>query len=88
MKAVYKLHIDCGRQGALYGAFVAEKSEVESLVTSKEVIYFGEALGKHSDIAGALEEKDFTMITDDPAVVEMFEKFDLEHGYNPFDFIE
>lgn len=87
MKAIYKFEFDCGRQGTLYGTFVEEKEKVDALVKSGTEIEFGEVLGKHSDITGPVEEKDIVFVTDDVAFIELFEKFDLSNGFNPFDYI-
>lgn len=80
-KGVYKFHVDMGRQGELEGIFVAEASEIEEII-GKDV-YFGEVLGKHSDVGGEIEEDEITLITDDPVVVEVFEKHKLRSGINP-----
>lgn len=82
-KALYKLHFDCGRQGILTGLFVQDPSKVKKLVDSKEEIYFGEALGKHSEIIGPLGDVDYTFITDDPKVIKVVEEFELETGIDP-----
>lgn len=88
MKAIYKFHYDCGRQGSLDGIFIADKEKVKKLVDSKQEVYFGEALGKHSEICGSIKEKDLTFVTDDKNIINIFEKFDLVTGYNPFDYID
>ncbi|MDE5507735.1 hypothetical protein KRE40_03595 [Elizabethkingia meningoseptica] len=85
MKAVYKLNFDCGRAGELNGIFIATKKQVEKLVESGIEVYFGEVLGKHSEIYGSIEENEIQMITDESNVVEVIEKYGLENGYNPFD---
>jgi hypothetical protein len=86
MKALYKFHFDCGRNGDLYGLFIEEKEKVESLMESGEVVYFGEVLGKHSEIMGPIEEADLTFVTDDEKVLAVVEHYGLEHGFNPFDY--
>ncbi|MDV4026187.1 hypothetical protein CMT52_17795 [Elizabethkingia anophelis] len=85
MKAVYKLNFDCGRAGELNGIFIATKKQVEKLIESGVEVYFGEVLGKHSEIYGPVEENEIQMITDESNVVEVIEKYGLENGYNPFD---
>lgn len=86
MKAIYRMKLDFGRMGKLTGIFVAEKDEVDSAIGSE--IYFGEVLGKHSEISGPLEEHDISMVTDDQQAVEMFEKYNLKTGYNPLSYIQ
>jgi hypothetical protein len=84
MKAVYKMIFDAGRMGSLSGTFVAEKEHVELLVNDGIRVYFGEKLGKHSEIAGPVDEDEIKMLTDDPEVVLTVERYELESGYNPF----
>jgi hypothetical protein len=87
MKAIYKMHCDCGRMGALTGIFTAEKSDMAELIASEKEVYFGEVLGKHSQIRGPIEEDEITLVSDDPSVVELFESLKMDTGYNPFDYI-
>jgi len=86
MKAIYKMTIDCGRMGNLYGQFIATKEAITELIGNE--IYFGEVLGKHSDVNVHLKKEHFKMVTDDQKVVAMFEKYDFSSGYNPFDYID
>lgn len=87
IKGLYKLHVDCGRQGTLYGVYIANVEDMNKLIEQGTELYFGEVLGKHSEIYGALDEKDFTLVTTDEAVIEMFDKYDLESGFNPFHYL-
>lgn len=86
MKAIYKLYIDCGRMGTLEGVFVAEKEKLNNLIGKH--IYYGEVLGKHSEVYGNLEKEEVTMVTDDENVVKLFETYDLSSGINPFHYID
>ena len=81
MKALYKFHWDCGRQGDVTGLFVEEKENIKNII-GKEV-YFGEILGKHSEVYGIVEKKEITMITDEKVVVDLFVKEKISTGYNP-----
>lgn len=85
-KGLYKFYWDCGRSGKLESIFVADAKEIEN-VFGREV-YFGEVLGKHSEIYGTLEAGDFTLLTEDKSFIELFEKHIGTVGYNPFDYIE
>lgn len=87
MKAIYKLQFSCGRQGTLYGIFVEKVERVEELIASKEEIYFGEVMGKHSEVIGPLDETDIVLITTDETAIAVFEEHNLETGYNPFDYL-
>ena len=86
MKALYKFHWDCGRMGYVRGTFIEEKSEVEKAIGSR--VYFGEILGKHSQIYGDLKKEDLEEITTDHDFISKFEELELESGYNPLDYIE
>ena len=65
MKYLYRFYEDCGRMGSLDGIFVAEESDVDALIGQN--LYFGEVLGKHSDI-----DVDFTK--------DSFEKMDVSQS--------
>lgn len=67
--------------GQLDGIFVAECWQITASVGKN--VYFGEVLGKHSDISGTLEEGEVELISDNPSDVEVFERLDLATGYNP-----
>lgn len=54
-KAIFKMNLDAGRQGSLEGIFSAEKEHVKILVEQEIEVYFGEVLGKHSEIHGTVE---------------------------------
>lgn len=84
---LYKFYWDCGRMGALEGIFIEDKTDVKNLIG--KTIYFGEVLGKHSEIRGELEAKDLTLVTDNPDFIAAFENYvgDVV-GYNPFDYYD
>lgn len=82
--AVYKMNLDCGRQGNLTGLFIAPKSHIEKLIESKINVYFGEVLGKHSEVYGTIDEGELTLVSDNNEVIKVIEDFDLSNGYNPF----
>lgn len=85
-KGIYKLHIDCGRSGVVEGLFVTYTLYVEALLASKVVVYFGEILGKHSEIHKAIEPEEIKLITKEKKVVKMFEAYNLAIGHNPFNY--
>ena len=89
MKKLYSFYWDCGRMGGLDGIFIAEESEVKAII-GKE-IYFGEVLGKHSEICGTLDEDDIVVKTDDQAFIkQLHEIMDCNtiSGFNPLDYHE
>lgn len=89
MKGIYEFYWDCGRQGDLSGIFVADKDNVDRII-GKEV-YFGEVLGKHSEVYGTIEEKDIELKSDDQAFIAQFEAImgeDFESGTNPLGYYD
>jgi hypothetical protein len=85
MKCVYKFNVDCGRQGTLSSVFVADEKEVENIIG--KTVYFGEVLGKHSEVIVDITEEDIVKITDDATIVEFVDKHFGSIGHNPFDYI-
>lgn len=85
-KGIYKLHIDCGRSGVVEGLFVTYTLYVEALLATKVVVYFGEILGKHSEVHGAIDPSELQLVTTEKKVVKMFEKYNLTIGHNPFEY--
>ena len=81
---VYKWHWDCGRMGSVEGLFVATEEAVAAAIGQD--VYLGEVLGKHSEVQGTLEEKEFTPLSDNEAVIA----FVQEHGpfgFNPLSYV-
>lgn len=95
MMNVYKFEIEYGRSGTLSGMFIADSDAVAEVV-GKEV-YFGDVLGKYSDVLVKLEDGDIELIPlEEESIADLFSIFadDKEDknvtivGYNPFDYIE
>jgi hypothetical protein len=86
MIGLYKFEWDCGRQGTVNGLFLAASEDIDKAIGKQ--VYFGEILGKHSEIYGMLDSEDLTKITEDPAVIKIFQDYKLSSGYCPLDFIE
>jgi len=85
MLGIYRFNWDCYRQGNVEGLFVADSKDVTDILG--EDIYFGEILGKHSEVYGTIEEGEIELVTDRPDAVAMFQEFNLASGYNPFDYL-
>lgn len=85
-KGIYKFSTECGRNGSLEGVFIATKQQVDKLISSHIQVYFGEVLGKHSEIYGAIEKKDIKLLTNAPDTVAAVEKYKLTAGFNPFEY--
>jgi hypothetical protein len=88
-KVLARFHWDCGRQGDVNGLFVTTEGQIKSAIGSQ--VYFGEILGKHSEVSGEFEEKDITVVSEDQEFIsKLVEVIGSSHisGYNPFDYIE
>ena len=86
MKKIYKFRWDVGRMGHLDSIFTADDEDVKKAIGQQ--VYFGEVLGKHSEIYGPLEEKDIKVLTDDQDFIKKAEEIGLDHsGYNPLHYL-
>lgn len=74
--------------GSLDGLFVSTPEKVAKVVGQE--VYFGEVLGKHSEIYGILEEKDLEIIDiDETAIDKLISVLGTTFsGYNPIDYYE
>lgn len=87
-KYLYKFYWDCGRMGDLETLFVATEDEVKDLIGRNA--YFGEVLGKHSEIEGEIEEKDITRLDLDSETVERVSEIlgKIWSGYDIFNYVK
>jgi hypothetical protein len=85
-KALWRFHWDCRRAGHVRGLFVATDEEIKAGIG--KAVYFGEILGKHSEVQGTLEEKDLERLTDDADFIAKFEQYDCASGYNPLKYFQ
>lgn len=90
MLGLYRFYWDCRRQGELAGLCILDSELIEK--SEGTDVYFGEVLGKHSEVQGTIETSDFSLLTDDPKVIEILQPFASRNGticgYNPFDYLE
>jgi hypothetical protein len=86
MRKLYRLNWDAGRMGSLDGLFVAEEEAVAAAIGKK--VYFGEVLGKHSEVYGNLTASEVKAISDDQDFISKFKSIVGSIGYNPLDYIE
>lgn len=84
-RAVWQFQYDAGNMGILSGIFVATTGAVQE--TEGKTAYFGEVLGKHSDIAVRLKYSYFTKLSDDITFVKQFSEFGCSTGYNPLEYL-
>ena len=89
MKKLYQFDWHCGRMGDLDGLFIAEESEVNAIIGKN--IYFGEVLGKHSEVSGTLDPEDIQVKTDDQEFIAKFIEIMGDgtiSGFNPLDYYD
>lgn len=89
MKVIVEFGVDCGRQGSLEGIFVCEKEALEKLYG--KTVYFGEVLGKHSEVEIDIDAECFEIRTEDQDFIAKFIEIMGDgtiSGYSPFDYID
>ena len=86
-KRLWKFKWECGQQGDLEGLFIATKKEVDSMIGIE--VYFGEVLGKHSEIYGIIEDGEIIESDASDATIEELEDMFGKSicGYNPLNYI-
>jgi hypothetical protein len=79
---------DCGRMGTVEGLFVATQEELDKAYGKH--VYFGEILGKHSDIDGTLTVEDITVVSEEQWFIAKLVALlgSTISGYNPLSYIE
>lgn len=77
--------VECGRQGEVSGLFVCDQDRLESLYG--QTAYFGEILGKHSEVIIDIEADQFTIKSEDVDFITKLVALLSPHisGYSPFD---
>ena len=102
---LYNFHFDCGRQGTLNGMFAVDargEAALDALIASRREVYFGEVLGKHSEVSGPIDPGDVSMVDATPEEVatvcrilcgggdaiapDGFPWCDI-HGFNPLSYL-
>jgi hypothetical protein len=89
MRVIAKFYWDCGRMGYLESIFTCTREELEKAIGQE--VYFGEVLGKHSEISGQLDKSDVTILSDDQEFIAKFESVlgsGTISGHNPLEYIE
>lgn len=86
-KRLWKFKWEYERMGDVEGLFIATKKEVDSMIGIE--VYFGEILGKHSEVYGEIEDGDIIeSYASDATVEELEDMFGKSIcGYNPLDYI-
>lgn len=82
---------DYGRMGELDGLFIVDAEEwatLQKIIEEETEIYFGEVLGKHSEIFGRIKPKDIEVRSENQEFCAEFRRLKLDTGYNPLDYYE
>lgn len=86
-KHIYKMKLDCGRQGVIQSTFIATEEQFNSLIGKP--FYISEPFGKFSEVSGVFESQEFTRVDCSENVVAVIESIDiLPTGFYPFSYIE
>lgn len=87
---LWKFDADCGRVGSLSGLIAVSQADIDNIIG--EDVYFGEVLGKHSDITVRIGLEDFTLIDiPEEYARKIMTAAGGSHcisGYSPFDYWE
>lgn len=85
---LWKFYWDCGRSGDVEGLFVASQEQVDNAIGQQ--VWFGEILGKHSEVYGTLEEGDIVKIdVSSEVIAQLTPHLGMDwSGYNPLDYLE
>ena len=78
---IFKFHLDCGRMGDLRSVIISTPNIIAKAIG--RYVYFGEVLGKHSEIAFDLAPEHLTAVTNDPSAVKLIAELGLDLGLNP-----
>lgn len=90
MKTLYSFYLDCGRMGDLDGLFIADSAEVDRVIRHNAYAYFGEVLGKHSEVSCNLNANMFEVKSTDQDFIQNLEELlgTSISGCNPLDCID
>lgn len=88
MMKLYQFNKYIYRQGDLEGIFIAEPEDINNLTGSN--VYFGEALGKHSNVSCVIQEQDIKQLqVSDNTVDDLLKVIGTDiSGYNPLNYLE
>ena len=88
-KVIVEFYWDLGRMGEVSSTFVCDKSQLGDLYGRE--VYFGEILGKHSEVYGTVEEGHLTIKSEDQEFIKKFQEIMGENwstGHNPLYYLE
>lgn len=78
---------DCGRMGELEGLFVCTEDELNKAIDLEDEVYWGEVLGKHSEVYHTLTAQDLRIVSEDQEFIrklqEVLKVESTISGFNP-----
>lgn len=85
--ALFKFEWNCGRCGTLTGIFESDKETVAKLIGRE--VYFGEVLGKHSEVQGEIKQDEIRCLTEDEDFILKAKELGLvPMGINPLEYLK
>ena len=89
-KSIYSFFVEWGRMGELEGVFLEEPKVVAHMLMEGPSLYFGEVLGKHSEVVVDLESSHISLLSDDQNAVNVLADIfgDTISGFNPVKYWE
>lgn len=85
---VVKMNLNYGRMGSLEGVFIVDKDEFDLAVKLNPQVYFGEVLGKHSEVYCDFNDISFEVKAKDPEKIALLVEMGvLGSGHNPFEYL-
>lgn len=87
---IYEFFADFGRMGEIDGYFIATPEEVAAMIAEEPTLYFGEVLGKHSEVVLDLTADHISLKSDNAEAVAVVKDLFGESvaGFNPLDYYE
>lgn len=84
-RAIYKFKAVC-KDGELNGIFTETMKNVQTMIDNKFEIFFGEVLGRDSEVVVKIFPENLQLVSEKEPEVEMFESLNLSNGFNPFEY--
>lgn len=85
---LYSFFVDCGRSGDVEGLFISTPSQVSKIIGKR--VYFGEILGKHSEVEVTIKEGHIRLESEEEDKVLWLKELlgETVSGYNPLSYYE
>ncbi len=88
-KVLASFYWDYYGHGCVEGLFICTVQQIKDI--QGKFVYFGEILGKYSEVSGKIQGSDISIVSSDEKVIEIllgaFPDGNIS-GYNPLDFVD